>query len=159
MQAPLSIVQSQEMSYLEPVIYTTTKGFSSAAGFKRTNIGNSVRMLVNRGVIPTWLFQNIKDPHAKQVRKACVDHKTLLMHQSRIIDFWEDLGRTKSWIWNALWTMELSAMYYKYCTLKNIEHPEVAGFLTNVHHSKGLRNKARKSLQSVPTSQLTLFAA
>lgn len=156
MKAPSSIVQSQELAYLEPVINTTTKGFCTAAGFRRTNIGNSVRMLANRGVIPKWLFQDVKDPHAKQTRKACVDHKTLLMHQSRIMDFWEELGRSKAWIWNALWTMELSAMYYKYCTLKGIEHPQVAAYLSNIHNSKPMRNMARKELRSVPTYQLNL---
>lgn len=72
------------------------------------------------------------------------------------MDFWEELGRSKAWIWNALWTMELSAMYYKYCTLKGIEHPQVAAYLSNIHNSKPMRNMARKELRSVPTYQLSL---
>ena len=160
MQEPENIYQESELHYLPAIIHTTTKGFSHAAGRKKTNIGMSFKSLISKKVIPAHMIKTVTDPHSKSTRKVVANHALFINLQNRIGYYWEQQGKSQEWIHNALKTMEFSAIFYKYATGKGIEHPQVAGFLHNVRESKCLRNRARKNLFDVPVQQLSLpFAA
>lgn len=119
---------------------------------------------IRLGLVKKEWFKKVKDPHTKATRLACTNHRAFLTAQSSIISYYETLikdgkfSRGLDWVWNILHTVELSCMLYKYCTLKGIEHPQVAGMLHNMHYDKTLRNKARKSLVYVPVQPL-LYSA
>jgi hypothetical protein len=153
---PLSNVQFQEYKSFDLVTHTLTNGFAKAAGLKRTNLGNCIKLLERKGVIPKRKFEFVKDPHSKKQRVACNDHKMLLSRAPDIEDFYFGIGRPKAWIENILDTMNFSAVYYKYATLLGIEYSPIVGFLFNVNNSRALRDMGRKDLRAVPTTKLLL---
>ena len=150
MTAPQSTVQRLELQAIDKVGSTLTRPMNRAFGRQRTNVGQIGKKMIRVGIFAPSDMGYVKDPHSNKSRVGFLNHPVLISRYYDFIDFYQKRGYLLSWIMNALKSFDDAAMFAKYATLRGIEHPQVFGYLSNIHHSVQFRNAARKNPLAVP---------
>lgn len=95
------------------------------------------------------------DPHSGKGGWVVSNQKHLIEQTNLIHIHYKERGVPELTIRNRLYTLEASAVAYKYrLAPEEVQHPDIHGLFLNCNQSKSLRNMARKNVLSVPTTPL-----